>query len=65
MKKFLHNVLGWGYPEKVIHGEPFQSTWSCKFCDGTVTQDSLGNWFHLSGKAKDSNLDKEGYDKLD
>lgn len=48
IKKFFHNVLGWGYPAKRIpcNGYSFP-LYTCKFCDGRVTQDSTGAWFHL------------------
>ncbi len=47
MQKFLHNILGWGYPTKLVGGDNFQPTYSCKFCDDELALDSQGNWFHL------------------
>lgn len=51
IRKWLHNFLGWGYPVKRIGGDSFQPTFSCRFCDKEICQDSQGNWFHLGGGA--------------
>lgn len=46
--RFLHDILGWGYPAKRCGGDAFMPTYYCKYCLGTVAQDSQGNYFHLS-----------------
>lgn len=48
IKKFIHNLLGWGFPDKLIGGDGFQQNYSCRFCKNEITQDSQSNWFHLS-----------------
>lgn len=54
IQKWLHDKLGWGFRMRKeglsfrTSGDGFQSTYMCKFCDGDLTQDSQGNWFHLS-----------------
>ena len=48
IKKFFHDFLGWGFPEKRVGGDTFQPTYSCEFCDKELAQDSTGAWFHLS-----------------
>lgn len=45
--KFLHDLLGWGFPKKLIGEDAFQPTYSCKYCEKTLAQDSTGAWFHL------------------
>ena len=47
IKKWFHDKLGWGFPIKLIGGDGFQQNYSCQFCEGELTQDSHGNWFHL------------------
>ena len=47
IKKFTHDFLDWGFPKKFISGDGFQQNYSCHFCDGEITRDSQGNWFHL------------------
>lgn len=46
LKKFTHNVLGWGYPTGMVERDAFKPTYQCE-CGARVTQDSQGNWFHL------------------
>lgn len=46
LKKFTHNVLGWGYPTGMVERDAFQPVYKCE-CGVRVTQDSQGNWFHL------------------
>lgn len=53
LKKILHDNLSWGYPDTLAHYDAFQSVYTCKFCDGRITLDSQGNWFHLDGKEVD------------
>ena len=48
IKKFLHDKLGWGFPNKMVGGDSFQQNYSCRFCKGEITKDSTGAWFHLS-----------------
>ena len=48
IQKFLHDKLGWGFPNKSISGDGYQPTYSCRFCDEEIAKDSQGNWFHLS-----------------
>lgn len=48
IKRFFHNILGWGFPKEKVGGDGFQTNYSCQFCDYKITQDSQGNWFHLS-----------------
>jgi len=50
IKKFLHDYLGWGFPNKSMCGDGFQPTYSCRFCDEEIAQDSTGAWFHLTIK---------------
>lgn len=53
MRKFLHNVLGYGYPTTRSGGDNFQPTYGCKLCEYELAQDSQGGWFHLSTKVKE------------
>jgi len=48
IKKILHDWLDYGYPTTREGGDHFVSTYNCRFCDRAVTQDSQGNWFHLT-----------------
>lgn len=50
IKKFLHDKLFWGFPDKVKSKDSFQSTYSCRFCKNDLAQDSAFNWFHLTDK---------------
>ena len=50
IKKFIHDKLGWGFPNKRVGGDGFQQNYSCRFCDKEITQDSTGAWFHLTSK---------------
>lgn len=50
IRRWAHDKLGDGYPVQNIGGDSFQPVWSCRYCNGTLAQDSQGNWFHLSGK---------------
>lgn len=52
MKKLLHNLLKWGFPLERVGGDNFVATYSCKFCNEEITQDSQGNWFHLTPPTK-------------
>lgn len=55
IKRFVHNLLGWGFPKENqgrIGGDDFQPTYQCQFCDYILAQDSTGSWFHLSSKIK-------------
>lgn len=63
IKKFLHNFLFWGFPDKFIDGDSFQQNYSCQFCDLDVTKDSQGNWFHLIAKTNGKSL-KEHFKTL-
>lgn len=49
IKKFLHDVLRWGFPNGIRDKDQygFQDTYNCKFCNGPLAQDSTGAWFHL------------------
>ncbi len=53
IKRFLHNVLGWGFPVKKIGPGGFQQNYSCQFCDREITQDSTRAWFHLTKLGKE------------
>jgi hypothetical protein len=48
IKKFFHNLLGWGYPLAVLERDSFQPSYACRFCDGKLAQDSNGDYFHLT-----------------
>lgn len=48
MKKLLHDYLKWGFPKAPAELDIFQSTYSCKFCNRYLAQDSNGDYFHLS-----------------
>ena len=48
IRKWLHDKLKWGYPAYRIGGTKFQTLYACRFCNKDLTQDSQGNWFHLS-----------------
>ena len=50
IKKFIHDLLGWGFPLERSGGDSFQSNYSCQFCELNITKDSTGAWFHLSSK---------------
>jgi len=45
LKRFAHDILGWGFP---YHRDYDGYQWSakCKFCDGRLLQDSNGDYFH-------------------
>lgn len=60
IKQFLHNLLGWGFPDKKVSGDHFQTNYTCKFCDLEITKDSQGNWFHLSEKIENYHI-HEGF----
>lgn len=52
IQKWLHDKLGWGFRERAEGFSfkkvgTFQSYYLCKFCGGTLAQDSQLNWFHL------------------
>ena len=48
-KKLFHDILGWGYPVGLmVSGDYFQQNFKCEFCDGELTKDSTGVWFHLT-----------------
>lgn len=59
IKKLLHDILGWGYPNGVSETDPFQQTYNCLFCNGELAQDSTGAWFHLTKNAYDKRDEKE------
>jgi hypothetical protein len=48
IRKFLHDKLGWGYPQGLGSNNSFQPSYSCRYCSGQVASDSTGAWFHLS-----------------
>lgn len=48
IQKWLHDKLGWGYPTGILERNPIQDVSGCRFCQGRLTQDSQGNWFHLT-----------------
>ena len=47
-KRILHDLLGWGFVKRLDEDDGFQPTYYCRFCDGKITRDSTGAWFHLS-----------------
>lgn len=51
-KKWLHDKIGWGFPQSRTGGDFYQPTYSCRFCDKELAQDSNLDWFHLSDKTK-------------
>lgn len=52
IKRWLHDVLQWGFPKKISGGDSFQPTYTCEFCDYKLAQDSTGAYFHLSQLSK-------------
>lgn len=49
-KKWMHDQVGWGYPDGIAEKDPygFQDSYKCKFCNDHLAQDSNGDYFHLS-----------------
>lgn len=52
IKRFFHNLLGWGFPLRLKEADSFQPVYECKYCKHDICQDSTGAWFHLSSKSK-------------
>lgn len=54
VKKFFHDSwpFYWAFPSETAKnmGDYFQPCIKCRFCDYNTTQDSNGDWFHLSTK---------------